>query len=100
MRIAFQNVHSTNCVRSQEAESHQTQSEQEDAPGVLLLVLARETEENGSDQGANCREDEIQELILWDALPALLGNVVCSPVCKVSCQDANENSSNQERDQT
>lgn len=76
MRIALQDVHGTNGIGTEEAESHETKGEQEQVVAVLVGMLSCNAEDYGTGESASCWESEVQELVFWDSLASFL----CHPV--------------------
>lgn len=99
MRVALENVHSSDGIRTEEAEGHETKGEQEQVVAVLFGVLASEAEEDRTDQGTSSGKSQVQQLVLGNTLASLLGDQVGSPICEASSDDTSRNSCDEDWDQ-
>ena len=89
VRVALEHVHGADGVGAEEAEAHEAETGQEDGPVVLVLVLAGDTEDDGADERAHRRQDQIQQLVLGFAAAALLCGFVGDPVGETARDEGN-----------
>lgn len=60
LRVALDDIDSTDCVRTKEAECHQAKSKHEHNPGIFVLIIACNTEDDGADQSAYGGKDQVE----------------------------------------
>jgi hypothetical protein len=99
MRVAFEDVDGADGVGAEEAEGQEAQTEEEDGPVVFADVFAGETEDDGSDKGADGGEGEVEELVFGDALAAGFGREIGGPVAEESGQESDEDGGDEDGDE-
>lgn len=97
MGIALEDVDRADGVGTQKAERHEAEACEEREIGILCLVRASQTKDDGANDTGEGWDDEVDKLVFRDADSAFLRNTVCHPVGGTSSDQGNSDSRDEDR---
>jgi hypothetical protein len=98
MRVALEDVDRADGTGTEEAECHESQTEKEDDPVVLVWVIPCEAKKDVTEQAEDTRQNEVDELVLGDTVSTSLGDRVRKHIGEAACDESDRDSSNQHCD--